>query len=270
MEKRLIMDVGVHTGEDTEFYLRKDFRVVGIEADPDLYQQLGDRLRDWIVRGDLTLLNVAVAPEDGPVTFYRNLEKSDWGTTSSDWVDRSDRLRTHSLQITVEGRRFDSVLADFGIPYYLKVDIEGADLLCIRALRAAATKPKYVSLESSQTSWKALLEEFSVLEALGYKKVSQQHVPSQVCPNPAREGEYVAHSFAYGSSGAFGEEAPGEWMTQRDAISLYRRIFWTYRVFGNDGFFTKMNWQRPLMWRLRRYLPATLPVPDWYDTHAAL
>ena len=34
--KDLIYDVGMHKGEDTEFYLRKGFRVIAIEADPDL------------------------------------------------------------------------------------------------------------------------------------------------------------------------------------------------------------------------------------------
>jgi hypothetical protein len=32
----LIFDVGLHKGEDTDFYLRKGFRVVAFEAHPDL------------------------------------------------------------------------------------------------------------------------------------------------------------------------------------------------------------------------------------------
>jgi 16S rRNA A1518/A1519 N6-dimethyltransferase RsmA/KsgA/DIM1 with predicted DNA glycosylase/AP lyase activity len=38
--KDLIYDVGMHHGEDTEFYLRKGFRVVAFEADPDKGQAL--------------------------------------------------------------------------------------------------------------------------------------------------------------------------------------------------------------------------------------
>ena len=34
--KDLVYDVGMHKGEDTEFYLRKGFRVIAFEADPDL------------------------------------------------------------------------------------------------------------------------------------------------------------------------------------------------------------------------------------------
>ena len=32
----LIYDVGMHKGEDTDYYLQKGFRVVAFEANPDL------------------------------------------------------------------------------------------------------------------------------------------------------------------------------------------------------------------------------------------
>ena len=34
----LIFDVGLHKGEDAAYYLRKGFRVVGIDANPDLIE----------------------------------------------------------------------------------------------------------------------------------------------------------------------------------------------------------------------------------------
>ena len=34
-DPELIMDVGMHRGEDAAYYLAKGFRVVGFEADPD-------------------------------------------------------------------------------------------------------------------------------------------------------------------------------------------------------------------------------------------
>ncbi|HJU23267.1 MAG TPA: hypothetical protein VJ891_12220 [Casimicrobiaceae bacterium] len=46
------------------------------------------------------------------------------------------------------------------MPYYLKIDIEGADLHCVRALARFGKRPKYVSLESTMTSWDGLVEEF--------------------------------------------------------------------------------------------------------------
>ena len=43
----LIYDVGLHKGEDAEFYLHKGFRVVAFEADPDLIAFCRERLKKF-------------------------------------------------------------------------------------------------------------------------------------------------------------------------------------------------------------------------------
>jgi hypothetical protein len=160
------------------------------------------------------------------------------------------------------------MLEKFGMPYYLKIDIEGADLHCVRALPRFSERPKYVSLESTMTSSDGLLQEFGLLRDLGYvrfKLVNQLAAPAQVCPFPAREGRYVEHRFVHGSSGMFGDEAPGDWLTYRKAVGEYRKAFLHYRLFGNDGVLSTFNWERPLIWRAKRLLPGR----RWYDTHAS-
>ncbi|HJU23266.1 MAG TPA: hypothetical protein VJ891_12215 [Casimicrobiaceae bacterium] len=107
-----------------------------------------------------------------------------------------------------------------------------------------------------------------MLRHLGYVRfelVNQLDVPAQACPFPAREGRYVEHRFVHGSSGMFGDEAPGSWLTYREALREYRRVFLHYRLFGNDGVLSNFNWEQPLIWRAKRFLPAR----RWYDTHAS-
>lgn len=264
----LVFDVGFHKGEDTDFYLKKGFRVVAVEANPVLHAAGLERFRAAIASGQLTLLNVAIADAEGPIRFFVNRRATEWSTISPAFAARNVALGAASEEITVPGARFERLLAEHGTPYYLKIDIEGADLLCLRALHQCEARPAYVSLESNKTSWTGLLEEFAHLRALGYRRfkvVSQEGVPRQVCPNPAREGEYAQHSFRRGSSGAFGEEAPGAWLSERQALAAYRRIFLRYKLFGDSGWLTERTLRRPLLWRLIRHLPK----PDWYDTHAA-
>ena len=88
-------------------------------------------------------------------------------------------------------QRFESLIERFGVPYYMKVDIEGADLLCLQGLARAHSRPKYVSIESDKRRWSRLRQEFSLLRELGYdrfKIVQQREVMQQRCPQPAREG----------------------------------------------------------------------------------
>jgi len=271
MRRDWIFDVGLHKGEDTEFYLKKGFKVVGIEANPLLYQQARERFSEAVNAGRLALLNIAVADRDGPITLYQNLAVTEWTTTSSDWVARNERLGTPSQAILVEGRRFEHVLEEFGVPYYLKVDIEGADRLCVEALRHVAERPRYLSMESAKTSWDELLGEFALFRELGYRRfkvVNQRQVEKQCLPFPPREGAFCEHVFRYGSSGAFGDEAPGDWVSEAEALRMYRRIFLHYKLFGDDGVIRRINLQRPVIWRLASLL-RFLPKNAWYDTHAS-
>ena len=262
MDENLVFDVGLHKGEDSDFYLRKGFRVVAVEASSELAQTTAQRLQSAIAEGRLNILNVAVAASDGPLTFWVNPAVSVWGTANIDFMERNKRNRRPSVAVTIEGRNFAGILREHGIPYYLKVDIEGFDMLCVQALREFQSRPRYISVESTQSSWEDLLKEFAVFKELGYTKfkvVPQHMVLTQRCPNPAREGKYVEQTFGDNASGLFGEEAPGEWVDETEALRQYRKIFSDYKWRGADSFLRRI-----------RLIPRLIRGSGWYDTHAAL
>jgi FkbM family methyltransferase len=265
VQSDLVFDVGLHMGEDTAFYLNKGFRVVAIEADPELCERAAKRFAEAIRDGRLTLLNKALARKHGLVTFYRNLDISVWGTTDPEWVERNSRFRTRSEPIAVEATTMPELLSWFGTPYYLKLDIEGSDMIGLEGLATTPVRPKYVSIESDKDSFKALRREIQTFATLGYdrfKIVNQEQVPSQVPPNPPREGKFCDYQFEYGASGLFGEEAPGEWLTIEQVIDAYRPVFLRYALTGDDPFVRSVLIQRVLK-RLGF-------KSSWYDTHARL
>ena len=267
MQSDLIYDVGAHKGEDAEFYLLKGFRVVAVEAVPALCDHIRTRLESYLRSGQLTLINAAIADTAGPITFFINRKVSVYGITSEDWAKRNDLFGAPSDKATVNAIRFGDVLAEHGIPYYLKIDIEGSDLLCLHALESFPSRPQFVSIEAATVRWADALEEFSVLRDLGYSKfklVQQRTISKQRCPNPPAEGRYVDHRFEKGSSGLFGNELPGDWMSERQALRSYRLKFLRYRLIGDES----------LLWRSRygqrfynRYAARVLKI-GWYDTHA--
>lgn len=295
-ERNLIYDVGMHKGEDSEFYLKKGFRVVAIEAASGLAQKTSERLQQYIKSGQLVVLNVAVAEEDGPLTFFENAGASVWGTTDPKWAGRNRRLGQSSIETTAQGMRFANILSSYGVPYYLKIDIEGADTLCLEGLRDFGARPRYVSIESTKTSWTLLNGEFSLFKQLGYsrfKLIPQHTVSSQVCPNPASEGLYVEHQFEDCASGLFGEELPGEWMDEAEILKAYRRIFLRYKIYGDSSVAAALlRAVRPkappsegggqslgakssrntadLFTKALSLLKRIIPPVGWYDTHATL
>lgn len=259
----LIFDVGMHRAEDTRLFLAKGFEVVAVEAMPDLAQRAAEELREYLESGQLVIENVAIAEVAGQVPFYVN-RASQWGTIRPDWAQRNERLGSPSTaSLTVTALPFRDLLERHGVPYYLKIDIEGADLLCLEALDPA-DPPKYVSLESEKVSWAALVREFDLLERLGYRQfkvVAQHKVPRQQPPSPAREGHYVPWTFRFGASGLFGEEAPGRWLSRREALAKYRLIFARYKLYGDDGLLPPAGPLRAAFQRLGG-------IAGWFDTHA--
>lgn len=259
----LIFDIGLHKGEDTRYYLAKGFRVVAVEASPALARDAEDVLRESVQSGQLTIVQVAISKREGPVRLYTS-SASEWNTTLPDWNRRNQAIGATTLEIIeVPGMCFESLIKRYGVPYFLKIDIEGADMLCLEGLHRPDI-PRFVSIESNKTDWIELRREFDVLQALGYRRfkvVPQQRMHSQVPPEPAREGKYVAWRFEHMSSGMFGDEAPGRWMSAREALALYRSIFLRYRMFGDDG--RLRGTRRGIL------LQTLLRGPGWYDTHAA-
>lgn len=266
MHEDLIYDVGMHTGKDTEFYLKKGFRVVAVEANPKLTEHVRLRLGQYVLEGRLTICEVAVADYEGQIEFYINDKHDDWGTIFKSVSARNERFGATTTVTKVTCTRFQSILRKHGIPYYLKVDVEGADTLCIEALNAFEERPAYISIEVGPTSFEQTFTELSLLWNLGYrsfKTVNQAANRRVRCQNPPLEGSFVDYRFDGRSSGPFGEEAPGKWMSIEETVRRFRRLLEEQKRFGPDGMLYKTIFHRIYEF-LRRE-----PV-GWYDLHAKL
>ena len=277
----LIYDIGMHKGEDTEFYLRKGFRVVAFEADPDLASHCRTRLRDFIDQGRLVIVEGAIVDREAAdaglkkTRFYKSDTVSVWGTVRSDWAERNMKFGTSSKSIEVDTVDFGEVIQKYGVPHYMKIDIEGLDLVCVKAMEQFSVPPDFISLESSKTRFADIQREIEVLEKLGYnafQAVEQSAVPASQPPWPATEGEYVSQKFQEGSSGLFGSELGGEWKSKGAVLRQYRFIRLGYYLLGDSGVLNRWRFRgaerlRLVVSRLLRFFTKA-SIPGWYDTHA--
>jgi FkbM family methyltransferase len=267
----LIYDVGMHVGEDTDFYLKKGFRVVAFEANPELAKSNKIKFAEQIKSKQLVIVSGAIIenPVSGTVKFYCNKKRSIWGTVDPEWVARNEKTGASHEVIEVNAINFSKCLEEYGIPYYMKIDIEGADLVCLRALKGFELKPSYVSVESEKVSFPRLIDEIDLLESLGYNQflaVQQWDVPYTKVPNPAREGGYLPYRFVEGASGLFGRELNGVFKNKEEILEVYKSIFKNYERFGDDTFWRKNKLAKLFMLIVSKIIKK--PIPGWYDTHA--
>ncbi|MFZ5802060.1 MAG: FkbM family methyltransferase [Candidatus Omnitrophota bacterium] len=230
-QKKLIYDVGMHIGQDTVFYLKKGFRVVAIEANPKLAEQAKKKFQTYLAQGQLTLVPKGIGETRGKFLFYINKTHSEWSSFDKTvGVTRGEyETKTISCVPLIE------IIRQYGVPYYLKIDIEAHDFTALRSLEALPQKPAYVSVENGQ------IPMLDFLYGQGYKAfkfINQREVPSQRLPYPSREGIFISHQFPFGSSGAFGEETPGEW---KDYATIKKEIT-DYWAIQDDHAREELGW----------------------------
>ena len=265
----LIFDVGFHRGEDTVYYLRKGFRVVAFEAHPDLVDAARRQFATEIADGRLHLVSGAITARGrDSVTFYIHSRMSFWGTTDSHRADRNEVMGP-SVPVTVPAVDFPACLREHGVPHYLKIDIEAADMLCLEALLDVEPdqRPRYVSIEAEAETWSGVVRQFDLLERLGYTRfeiVQQATIGGRVGRITTRDRGMIPCRFEMNSSGPFGDDLTGPWLDKAQAMRRYRRIL--PALIAAHAFD-----QLPKGLEIR-YLASALvarPLPGWFDIHAA-
>jgi FkbM family methyltransferase len=175
MTPDLIFDIGMHEGWDTAYYLARGFRVVAVDANPALCQATREKFSKEIAYGRLTVLNLGIAASRGDLDFYITRNKTDWSSFRKDFAERFDG---DVEVVTIRCVTLDDLLTDFGVPYDLKIDIEGHDREAVVSLANWKNDlPRFVSVEATVGDFCQLMVP---LGYQGFKIINQvyiAHVP---------------------------------------------------------------------------------------------
>lgn len=209
---KIIFDIGMHVGQDAAFYLAKGFRVIAVEANPLLVRDAETHFKHQIESGQLTILNIGVGDKEGTFPFYVNAKYSEWSSFDKEIGSREGGC---SEVVNIEMIPFEHLIARYGSPHYVKIDIEGNDFLVLQRLALCDTRPTYLSVENG---WPYMLDHLVSLGYTGFKFINQAKVQNMKCPSPAREGNDIAWDFPWSSSGPFGEDTPGEWKSAEEIL----------------------------------------------------
>jgi len=229
----LIVDIGVSSGIDTLFYLKKGFKVIGVEADPVQF----DLVRQFFSLIDpekLTLLNRAAARRSGETLTIHRHQQFQALSGIEKRLDVPDNYQTFNVPTV----GWSEIVSLAGVPRYLKIDIEGGELSFLEGMRDNGSLPEFISAE---------IYKFEVIQALidiGYSRfvlVDQTPFQNNTYKLPAQQNEGLyTDSFTFiDSSGPFG-----------------RDIFTDDNWLSPEGVTAAWNDVRGLYWR------------TWFDCHA--
>ena len=141
---KLIVDVGASSGNDIQYYRRKGFDVVGLEADPVMYARLEQRFAAEVADGTVILLNRVAAETSGElVQFWRNERFQGLSTFDFDTA----QFREHLVPCSGRTADWREIVAVRGVPHYCKIDIEGGEVRFLRSMRGSDALPTFISAE---------------------------------------------------------------------------------------------------------------------------
>lgn len=128
----LVYDAGANHGRYSKIYLELGTKVLAIEPHPSCIISL-----EKIQTPDFTLVRSAVSDKEGVISMMlcNQDEVSTLSTEFKDEYAKQDFLNWDS-KIEVKTTTFDTLIESYGLPKYLKIDIEGFEHVALRALHS--------------------------------------------------------------------------------------------------------------------------------------
>ena len=252
--QHLVFDIGMNNGDDSAHYLSKGYTVVAVEANPDLVARSRTRFRKEISEGRISIEGVGIAECAGTLPFWINEERSEFSSFDR---ERAERQRMRCRRIDVPAVTFDTLLEKYGVPYYMKLDVEGAERHCLKCMQSFPS-PQYISVEAEtleylQLLWQLGYREFAIVDQMRHNS----HLPNfsnrgvwsrtakRACSFVDRVKNRVGRvPFARGSSGPFATEVTAEWQSFEEAAYEWLHLHFGHRDRGR------------------------LSPDSWYDFHA--
>lgn len=123
----LVFDIGAHVGDRVASYRRLGARVVALEPQPLCSGALRSIFAD---DSDVVVVEAACGAAPGTVTFYVNSANPTVSTVSKDFVDAAFGAngwhgQVWDTEISVPTVTLDDLIAEHGVPAFVKIDVEG-------------------------------------------------------------------------------------------------------------------------------------------------
>jgi len=161
--KKLVFDVGSNIGNKAEIYLSYGVTVICVEPQEACLIELYKKFKDK---------NVEIVPyalsSDGHIRKFRVSNASTLSTFSETFIEETGKNRfknyTWGEPVDIETLTLDSIINEYGIPDFCKIDVEGSEKEVLLGL----SKPiPYISFEYTPELHDVAVECLSILKSLG-------------------------------------------------------------------------------------------------------
>jgi FkbM family methyltransferase len=160
----LVFDVGAHTGEKAELFLRAGARVVCFEPQSDLATVMRQKFAG---RSDVAVVEKGLSGEEGKIKFFLCPEDPTIATASTEWKEGTFAEKQYSGEVEIDVTTLDAMIREHGVPDFVKIDVEGFE---IEVLRGLSRPVPLLSIEWARDGLTNTLACIEHLGQLGFKQ----------------------------------------------------------------------------------------------------
>ena len=160
----LFFDIGAHLGEKSKKLLDKNLKIVMLEPLPQCVKQLKEKFKN---NKNIEILEKAVGRTMGNMTLEVNSKMPTISTMAKHWKNGRFSNQKWDQIISVEVTTLDHLIKIYGLPNYIKIDVEGFELDVLLGL---SQKAGIISFEFTSEFLDQSIKCLSHLKKIGYSE----------------------------------------------------------------------------------------------------
>ena len=184
----LIFDIGGNRGINTELYLAKECRVVTVEPQPHCVGLLQQKFKD---NSNVVIIQKAISNFNGSSTFCLcNTDDTLSTMVPEKWKAGRFKKITNDWNnyIDVNTVTLDTLIQEYGIPFFCKIDTEGYEY---EVLAGLSQPVPHISFEYTYEFIEDAYKCIDLLLALGYKKFNMTNHLNRYVFNNLVSAEHI-------------------------------------------------------------------------------
>ena len=160
----LFFDIGAHLGEKSKKILDKNLKIVMLEPLPQCVKQLKESFKN---SKNVEILEKAVGRTVGNMALEVNSKMPTISTMAKHWKNGRFSNQKWDQIISVEVTTLDHLIKIYGLPNYIKIDVEGFELDVLLGL---SQKAGIISFEFTSEFLDQSIKCLNHLKKIGYSE----------------------------------------------------------------------------------------------------